>query len=490
MYFKRLFSIAVAASMVLALAACGKDSGDSGTSADVSDVERSELAFDEKTQIYIGVYSDMYYDSSHKSIDDNPYLTDRDTAQMQLDNVRAVEQRYNVEFFYKNLTWQGIIESINTSIMSGVPDCQMYDVTLSYGLPAILSGQCQALEDFLPEDDDIFHEQKYMKYLNVLNMDKNYLFASNGGADTTGTGLCFNMDIVVSECGLENPQDVYDRGEWTWDKWNEYLAACTYDKDGDGVTDVYGYGGTWTYTLSNLMLSNGASIASSDKITVTSAETIETLDFIDKMYNVSRVAKPWNKDDFMENGRTWQDGQVAFWPAQHWMLNEGDIQDKEWELGVVPFPIGPSGNAETNYTTMVGGDWMMIPVGVEQPETIYNMYRDYQHWYGDDVELINDTSWAEDCFVTERNFEYICYISSPDRACVDLWADLNADFSLEPMVTGEETAAQLAERSKNKMQKKLDAYLTNSLEEYEAEEAAEAAAAEAEAEAEAQAQKK
>ena len=220
---------------------------------------------------------------------------------------------------------------------------------------------------------------------------------------------------------------------------------------------------------------------------MTSAETIETLDFIDKMYNVTKVAKPWNKDDFMENGRTWVDGQVAFWPAQHWMLNEGAIQDKEWELGVVPFPIGPSGNVETNYTTMVGGDWMMIPVGVKQPETIYSMYRDYKHWYGEDVELINDTSWAEVCFVTERNFAYICDISSPDKACVDLWADLNADFSLEPMVLGEETAAQLAERSKNKLQKKLDAYLTNSLAEYEAEEAAEAAA---EAQAAAEAEKK
>lgn len=466
---RKIVALTMATALVLSLAACGGKSGDgnggadgdSGSTVDLDSVEVSEDAFDEERTIKIGVYSDHYYDSTHTSIDDNPNVTDRDSAQMEFDNVKTVEKRYNCKIQYMNLTWSGIIDSINTSIMSGTPDCDIYDVALSYGLPAIINGQAQALEDFLPADDDVLTTQETMKSLNVMDMDKTYLFSVAGGVDTTAWGLCFNKDIVEKTAGLENPQDVYDRGEWTWDKFQEYMQACTYDQDGDGVTDVYGYGSYWTQTLINLMMTNGTGIAMSDKETVTAPATIEVFDFIDKMYNTWKCARPW-QEDYMSNGDSWQDGTVAFWAAQHWVLNEGDIASKEWELGVVPWPVGPSGNAETNAYTNVGGDWMMIPIGIEEPAKVYEVYKDFSTWYKDDLDIVNDTSWAEDQFVTERNFNYIVEMGDSSRKQVDLWENLDADFDLVPMLTGEETATQLAERAKNVIQKKLDAYLDGS----------------------------
>ena len=160
---RKIVAVTLATALVLSLAACGdksKDSkgsgdSDSGSTVDLDSVEVSENAFDEERTIKIGVYSDQYYDSTHTSIDDNPNITDRDSAQEQFDNVKVVEKRYNCKIQYMNLTWSGIIDSINTSIMSGTPDCDIYDVTLQYGLPALINGQAQALEDFLPADDDV-----------------------------------------------------------------------------------------------------------------------------------------------------------------------------------------------------------------------------------------------------------------------------------------------------------------------------------------------
>ncbi len=454
----------MALGMVVVLAvsdtACG---GGGKEDAKSGETEVSDIAFDKETEINIGVYQDMYYDSSHTAIEDNPNLGDQDVAQMQLDNVRAVEKRYNCKFFFKNLTWEGITESINTSIMSGTPDCQLYDVQFSYGIPAVMAGSCQALEDFIPAGDDVFTDQKYMKSLKVMGQDKTYLFSSSGGIDTTATGLCFNMDIVCKERGLENPQDIYDRGDgWTWDVFQEYLEKCTFDRDGDGSVDVYGYGGVWTNTLDQLLMSNGTGIAFSDKQLLTTKADVEVLTFIDNMYNKNKIAKPWDESDFMGNGRTWADGLVAFWPAQHWLLNENDIYNKDWELGVVPWPTGPSGNKETNAANRVGGDWMMIPVGVDNPYTIYSVYADYQRWYGDDMGLICDTSWAEDCFVTERNFNYIVEMSKPEKAVFDVGAICQTDFSLQPMLLGTETAAQVAEKYSNDIQNQLDLYLGKS----------------------------
>lgn len=459
MRFKRLIASAMVAVLAVSVTACGgKDE-----KKEEKDVERSEYAFEEERDINIGVYQDMYYDSSHSSVEDNPNVTDRDTAQMQLDHVRDAEEKFNCKFYYKNLTWEGIIDSINTSIMSGSPDCDIYDCSLSYGLPAILNGQAQALEDFIEADNDVFTDMKKMQSLNLLDMDKTYFFASSGGVNTQAWGLCFNMDIVCKERGLENPQDVYDRGEWTWDKWEEYLDKCTFDRDGDGTTDVYGYGSVWTQTLNNLLMSNNTGIATSEKQSVDSKATMEVLTFIENIYNVKHIAKPWDDSDYMQNGRTWQDGLVAFWAAQHWMLSEGDIFNKDWELGIVPWPTGPSGNKDTNPTMNVGGDWDIIPQGIENPRSVYEAYAYFRNWWGDDATLVSDTTWAEDCFMTERNFNYIYEMSNSNRNCVDLWENLDSDFSLQPMLLGEETSSQLATAATQYIQSKLDSYLSGNV---------------------------
>lgn len=78
------------------------------------------------------------------------------------------------------------------------------------------------------------------------------------------------------------------------------MLALTQDTDGDGVTDVYGYGSRWDFLVYNLTMSNGTTIANSDTENLSSPEVAECLDFIYNMYNVDHVAKPWNAEDFIE----------------------------------------------------------------------------------------------------------------------------------------------------------------------------------------------
>ncbi|MCC8100802.1 MAG: hypothetical protein LIP11_00570 [Clostridiales bacterium] len=34
---------------------------------------------------------------------------------------------------------------------------------------------------------------------------------------------------MLDNAGLESPNDLYERGEWTWDKWREYMITLTQD---------------------------------------------------------------------------------------------------------------------------------------------------------------------------------------------------------------------------------------------------------------------
>lgn len=53
-------------------------------------------------------------------------------------------------------------------------------------------------------------------------------------------GVLFYNKRLISEAGLTDPMELQAKGEWTWDKFREYLAETTTDSNGDGVTDIYG----------------------------------------------------------------------------------------------------------------------------------------------------------------------------------------------------------------------------------------------------------
>lgn len=53
--------------------------------------------------------------------------------------------------------------------------------------------------------------------------------------------IIYNKTIFEEE-GLETPVELYDRGEWTYAKFIEYMAYFTRDTDGDGEIDQWGLG--------------------------------------------------------------------------------------------------------------------------------------------------------------------------------------------------------------------------------------------------------
>ena len=71
----------------------------------------------------------------------------------------------------------------------------------------------------------------------------------------------FNLQMI-KDANLEDPRDLYDRGEWTWDKFAEYCQALTKDTNGDGIIDVYGFGGFQQEWFEAMLMSNGTYVAS------------------------------------------------------------------------------------------------------------------------------------------------------------------------------------------------------------------------------------
>lgn len=480
---KKLLALGLSFSMVAGLTACGGSSGDApasnNTNNNSTQTENNSTAGEssgnaqnntassgnslynegETRTIRIGTWYDHFYDSTNQDIYDNPSVSDEEEAQKQFDIVKEVEEKYNVEIEFVNLTFNGCRESVNTSVLAGKPDCDIYETDLQWGIPAALNGFATNLEDILPADSDILNDQMVFRQVDIGTEDGVYLFQSNSGSSLLeGTYmLAFNKQML-DEAGLTDPNELYANGEWTWEKWREYLLQLTQDTDGDGVVDVYGYGSCWTYLLFNLLMSNGTGIATSPTENLSSPEVAEVLDFMYNIYNVDHVANPWNADDWDYNQNAYMDGRVAFWITAAWISDANKDAELDFDVVWCPWPIGPSGDEATNkFKNVSSGNAWMIPAGVENPELVYNVFYDWQNWYHGDIDVRDSNmTWWEDCAITEENYEVMEYMGA--RGAFDLWNTLGLEWDWTALLNGEMTAAQFQESYKQNVQDALDGF--------------------------------
>ena len=444
--------------------------------ADTStDTSTDTSASDEMRTLTIGSWWTQYYDSSHEAVEDDPSYSGLDVAHLKFDNVAKIEEKYNCEFYWQNLTYAGTMESINNSILAGDPDCDIYLVELSFGIPAALNGLATDLKTVLPADDDLFTTQQNIKYLDLGDGKACILKRVEAASTVEATyPLAFNKQMLEDN-NLEDPRELYARGEWTWDKFIEYCQKLTQDTDGDGQIDQYGYCGFISETFEQLMMSNGGNVASGTKEELSSTETGEALQMISDMYNTYNVCYPYDfesGDDSTTMRGQYREGNIGFFPCAAWIAGDKADYDYNGANGTtlsfdtvyVQWPVGPSGNQETNAGKVSAGEFYIIPAGVEDPETVYNVLYDMWNWYDGDTSIRDDEEtlfwWyavtAKDEQLQNENFDVMFDVGS--RETFELWNSLGISYDFSGLIKGEVTAAQFQETYKNQIQDALDAY--------------------------------
>ena len=485
--FRKLLSLALVCTLILGITACNKPDSKDDTETGVNN--KAEADIDNKTGdskdadtstpskekriITIGTWWPQYYDSSHTSVEDDPSYSGIDAAHWKFDNVKAIEDRYNVEFYWQNLTYEGVKESINTSILAGSPDCDIYLVELVFGIPAALNGLATDLKTVLPEDSDIFTDQKVAQFLD-LGDDKAHLLKKVELSSTIEATypLAFNLQMLQDN-NLEDPRELYKRGEWTWDKFIEYAQKLTQDTDGDGTTDQYGYCGFHQQTFDQLLMSNGANIASTKTEQLSDANTGEALQMMSDMYNTYNVCYPYDYTDSVFETMTFQyrEGNIGFWPGAAWIASEHADYDYTGANGVtlefdtvfVQWPVGPSGDQKTNGGKLSAGEFYIIPAGVEDPELVYNVLYDMWNY----SEGKPETDQRESLFwwylvtgkeenLQNENFDVMSYVGS--REVFDIYNNLGFGYDFNSLINGTVTPAQFQETYKQQVQDALDAY--------------------------------
>ena len=482
MKIKKILALSLATVLTFSLVGCGaKETGNNDTtgtnqeeSKNTSSTTPDNKSSNEARDIKIGTWWVQYYDSSHSSVEDDPSYSGTEGGFMRFENVKKVEDNHNVKFYWDNLTYEGVKESINNSILAGSPDSDIYLVELSFGIPAALNGLATDLKTIVPEDNDLFNDQVNIKYLDLGDGKATLLKRVEAASVVEATyPLGFNMQMLENN-NLEDPRELVARGEWTWDKFNEYCQVLTQDTDGDGQTDQYGYCGYEKETFEQLLMSNGAHVASGKTEELSSASTGEVLQQMSDMYNTLNICYPYDGEGDPSNTMRGQyrNGNIGFFPIAAWIAADKADYDYagsngytlEFDTAYVQWPVGPSGDAATNAGKVSAGEYYLIPAGVQDPLRVYNILFDMWNWYDGDTTIRDDEEamywWYAVTAASEelqnQNFDVMYEVGSKET--FELWGNLGFDYDFISLIDGEVTPAQFQETYKQQVQDALNAY--------------------------------
>lgn len=166
----------------------------------------------------------------------------------------------------------------------------------------------------------------------------------------TTYALFLNTEIF-NEKGVSLPID----GNWTYDEFVETLKKLTYDKDGDGEMDVYGFNsfmGVNDYNTWGILLSDGAKIFDKKtfKYRFNGKDAVSGLKKLTDLKLVHKVTpENFGKNSESEAWKSFcKEKKIAVYPTGTWAvnaLNKLRNQGKGFEFAVANYPKGEKGKA-------------------------------------------------------------------------------------------------------------------------------------------------
>src|SRR5690606_22677801 len=152
----------------------------------------------------------------------------------------------------------------------------------------VKDGLVLPLSEFTSGISDVNNEQKLLQKLPPLGGDEYAV----GKLGVSVVGIHYNRELFT-RLGLPDPQELYAKGEWTWDKYLEIAKAATRDEDNDGKIDVWGTSGWPADTARHFGVTNDAKFVNDEDFTegISDPKMIETLEFVNRLVNVENVNK-------------------------------------------------------------------------------------------------------------------------------------------------------------------------------------------------------
>lgn len=207
------------------------------------------------------------------------------TDQVILDAISAFETKYGGKVTVNVVGWNKGANAIQEAMSTG----DMFDLVFTEG-NARFPGDAVA-ELYQPIDEWLDYSAFDKASLDAFLYNGSHWVFTNY-AITSPYLVIYNVTAFEEEC-LETPTELFNKGEWTYAKFLEYMEYFTRDLDGDGALDQWGIGPR--YKNQNFGFANdgypvkeieGGKLA----VTIDSEECIQWYEFLAEFQRINAVA--------------------------------------------------------------------------------------------------------------------------------------------------------------------------------------------------------
>ncbi len=289
---------------------------------------------------------------------------------------RLVEKEYNISIVYEawgdSASWgpdRVAYIKANAKGEFRANDVYIVNITSSW-IPTLVKEECLAELYDTDTDTGIFTEVGYQEVSKGVYQAGTYQQAEAVNQATGSSGkvygyvqgnihpdhfMYFNENLI-SESGLENPAELWFKGEWTWSKFEEYTKQLQNYLNGKSTdTEKYyalalGYPEFWIGSCA----STGNGIATvngkAGRLNLKSPNVVERLSAIQSLVQSGSYDKNRNVADV---AASFAQGKVAFHHGDLWFLKDPSRFDPTWtwKIGCVPYPTANNEGGEPQYTT-------------------------------------------------------------------------------------------------------------------------------------------
>ena len=344
--YKRILAAALSLTMILSITACEEDDVGSDNSSDSSELENKKL-------IWLAWYNEF----------------DKDPA------YEIFQERYGGEIeFVSTGNYEARYDKLSNMIKNDQsPDLFPFEINnWPYGAKMF-----ESIDDLFDFNDskwdstrDYIEQFKWKDriYTPITDLDTNFVL--------------WYRKSVIEKAGIDDPKDLYDKGEWDWQAFFDLGRA--FKKTGDNKYYIDGFHvdqGMIASTGAPLIgLENGNLVSNLDNPLI--AEAVNNLSTL----NSEELRYPLQQNDWNVNYVSWVKGNTLFFFDGMWRYEEHWLKYKVDDAAFVPFPVYDK-NADNFYTAMKHNAYM-LPKGAKNTEG-------YKAWIDCVMTATNDSEIKE-----------------------------------------------------------------------------------------------
>lgn len=348
-------------------------------------------------------------------------------------NLDDLMKKHNFKVEYVAVDYGEYQQKVVASLVAGEPLGDIVRLGKAYMIPSLVQQDLIWPIDEYTKNTKVFNQKVTNEFMQYEG--RGYGFTDNQ-SDFMG-GVFYNRTLL-NQLGLKPLQDYVDEDNWNWDTFIQVAKEANKDTNNDGKLDRWGL--SQGSLMDQALYSNEASLTLGNKQNLEDPKTVEAFNFISRVAT-EKVARATEGGDWTEPGQFFRQGNTLMYAGAIWEIGGLKTDMKDFDIGFVPFPKGPSASAYHAGEALFQS--LAIPKKVENPEQLMYIWEkindvDSIYDYPDQATLESNFTNEDDienAIISGEGMLVLDHNTFPKLPYYDIIGDLTSGNSVSTVIS-------------------------------------------------------